>query len=261
MGAYAGDRDWERPGGLHPQNRSRVCAMQTHMSPSSRYDASSHSVMDTAHRASRTSDGHALCSVLQHDQHASATVPRVQDSRGAGFQPACRHPRYRCQVLAVTDGAPAGRLRHDRARRPPRRHPTRRSALPRRVMRANALPDRVQAPPGLSSSTRGARSPSSDQPRRGFHGVRQGLNPPTRQPLSGTRSRADRTHERQGALWHWDALVGPHPLPLSRDAGEGRPELRARAFQCGRRCVSAYILSAPEHPSPPPLAAGAARTA
>jgi len=32
---------------------------------------------------------------------------------------------------------------------------------------------------------------------------------------------ADRTHERRGALWRWDALVGPHPLPLSRARERG----------------------------------------
>ena len=69
-------------------------------------------------------------------------------------------------------------------------------------------------------------------------------SPPTR-----PRSRADRTHERQEALRHWDALVGPHPLPLSRVAGEGRPEPRASAFQCSRSCVSSYFLSAPK-PAP-----------
>jgi len=38
--------------------------------------------------------------------------------RGAGFQPACRHHRHRRQVLDVTDGAQASRLRHARDRRP-----------------------------------------------------------------------------------------------------------------------------------------------
>ncbi len=103
-------------------------------------------------------------------------------SYGAGFQPTCRQPGYRRQVMDVADGAQDGRLPHGLARRPPPPRPTRRSALPRRVARAKALPDRVQAPPGLSSSTRSARSPPPGQPRRDFHGIRQGLNPPTHQP-------------------------------------------------------------------------------
>ena len=36
------------------------------------YDTSSPSVMDTAHRSSRTPGGRARRSVLRHDQHASA---------------------------------------------------------------------------------------------------------------------------------------------------------------------------------------------
>ena len=138
-------------GGPPPQPAPALC--MTHMSRSNRYDTSSHSVMDTAHRSSRPPGGRARRSVLRHNQHASATVPGVRDARGAGGQPACRHPRRRRQVLAVVDGAPAGRLTHRLARRPPLRPTPRRSMLPRRVVRAKALPDRVQAPPGLSSST------------------------------------------------------------------------------------------------------------
>ena len=34
--------------------------------------------------------------------------------------------------------------------------------------------------------------------------------------------------------------------PLNAHAGEGRPEPRARAFQCSRSCVRSYFLSAPK---------------
>ena len=149
----------------------------THISHRSRYDTSSHSVMDTAHRASRTPGDHARRSP------AVVSARQRYHSCGAGFPPACRLPRCRRQVMDAAAGAQDGRLPHGLARRPPRPRPIRRSALPRRVMRAKALPDRVQALPGLSGSARGARSPPSDQPCRGFHGVRQGLNPPTCQPV------------------------------------------------------------------------------
>ena len=71
-------------------------------------------------------------------------------------------------------------------------------------------------------------------------GLGDALGPSPSVPLPH-RSSVDRTHERQGALRHWDALVGPHPLPRSRVAGAGRPEPRARGFQCGRSCVRSYI--------------------
>ncbi len=57
-------------------------------------------------------------------------------------------------------------------------------------------------------------------------------------------SGADRTYERRRALWRWDALVSPHPLPLSSFAGEGRPEPCAGAFQCGTSHVGSDVLSA-----------------
>ena len=103
----------------------------------------------------------------------------------ADFQPACRLPRCRRQVMDAAAGAQDGRLPHGLARRPPRPRPIRRSALPRRVMRAKALPDRVQAPLGLSGGTRGARSPPSDQPRRGLPRREAGFEPadsPARTP-------------------------------------------------------------------------------
>ncbi len=130
---------------LTPGPLSRAAARMTHTSPSSRYNTSSHSVMDTTHRSSHTPGGHARRSVLRHGQHASATVPGVRNARGAGCQPACSHPRRRRQVLAVADGALAGRLTHRRARHPPRRRTTRRSALPCRGYPAAARP----APQGL----------------------------------------------------------------------------------------------------------------
>ena len=43
-----------------------------------------------------------------------------------------------------------------------------------------------------------------------------------------------------------NALGALTPGPSPAHAGEGRPEPRARAFQCGRSCVSSYILSAPK---------------
>ena len=46
-----------------------------------------------------------------------------------------------------------------------------------------------------------------------------------------------------GIGMRWLALT---TLLLSRDAGEGSPEPRARAFQYGRSCVSSYFLSAPK---------------
>ncbi len=60
------------------------------------------------------------------------------------------------------------------------------------------------------------------------------------------RSGADRTYGRRRAFWRWDALVRPHPLPLSSFAGEGRPEPCARAFECGASHVGSDVLSAPE---------------
>jgi len=63
---------------------------------------------------------------------------------------------------------------------------------------------RVQPPPSLPPLGGGARFPSP---------AGEGLG-------------ADRTHERRGALWRWDALIGPHPLPLSR-AREGGDQSRA----------------------------------
>ena len=137
--ACAKVRAWGCPDGPHPWFLSRVALCMTHMARSSRYDISSHSVMDTAHRSSRPPGGHARRSVLRHDQHASATAPGVQDTRGAGDRPACSHPRCRRQVLAMAAGALAGRLRRDQARRPPLRRTPRRSALPRRVVRAKKL--------------------------------------------------------------------------------------------------------------------------
>ena len=132
---------------------------------------------------------------------------------GCGTPVACSHSHHRRQVLAVADGALAGRLTHRLARRPLRRHTTRRSALPRRVMRAKALPDRVQAPPGLSGSTRGTRSPSPDQPRRGFHSVRKGLNPPTlSEPRAEQRS---------------DLPVAPPGIVRTQRIARGRQERRS----------------------------------
>ncbi len=66
-----------------------------------------------------------------------------------------------------------------------------------------------------------------------------------------TCSGADRTYERRRALWRWDALVSPHPLPLSSFAGEGRPEPCAGAFQCGTSHVGSDVLSALK-PGPAP---------
>ncbi len=60
-------------------------------------------------------------------------------------------------------------------------------------------------------------------------------------------SGADRTYERRRALWRWDALPGSRPLPLSSEAGEGRPEPCAGAFQCGISHVSPDVLSALKH--------------
>ncbi len=132
-----------------PSSARGLC--MTHTSPSSQYDASSSSVMDTVHRSSRTPWGHALRRVLLRYQHDIDTVPGVQDACGACSQLACSHPRHCRQVIAVAAGAPAGRLRRDRARRPPRpTHPG--LVLPRRVMQAKALPDRVQAPWGYPAA-------------------------------------------------------------------------------------------------------------
>ena len=51
------------------------------------------------------------------------------------------------------------------------------------------------------------------------HPPARGLCPP--KPSRGWGLGADRTHERRGALWRWDALIGPHPLPLSRARERG----------------------------------------
>ncbi len=102
--------------------------------------------------------------VLLRYRHDIDTVPGVRDARGADCQPACSHPRRCRQVLAVADGALAGHLTHRLARRPPLPRTPRRSVLPRRVMRAKALPDRVQAPLGLSSSMPGAATRRQTSP-------------------------------------------------------------------------------------------------
>ena len=108
MRACAGDRAWRRSECPHSLLLSREALCMTHMAHRSRYDTSSHSVMDTAHRSSRIPGGHACRSVLRYDQHASATVPGVRDARSAGCQPVCSHPRHCRQVIAVAAGAPAG---------------------------------------------------------------------------------------------------------------------------------------------------------
>jgi len=50
------------------------------------------------------------------------------------------------------------------------------------VVRAEALLHDLHALAGLSTSTPGPHSPPPGQPRRGFYTLRQGCNPPTRQP-------------------------------------------------------------------------------
>ena len=52
----------------------------------------------------------------------------------------------------------------------------------------------------------------------------------------GIGSKTDRTHERQGALRYWNALVGSHPLPLSRTRERGdqnRAPGRSNAAEVG----------------------------
>ena len=65
-------------------------------------------------------------------------------------------------------------------------------------------------------------------------------------PPVDRRSGANRTCERVQEIGLGDDLETLTPNPSPACAGEGRPEPRARAFQCGRSCVSSYILSAPE---------------
>ncbi len=123
-----------------------------------------------------------------------------------------------------------GRLPHGLARRPLLPRPTRQSVLLRRVMRAKALPDRVQAPLGLSSSTHGARSPPSDQPCRDFHGVRQGFHPPTCRtsppdPLPPARAMHDPSygrciaHTRERGCYYAQCLRCRRPLARTQERG------------------------------------------
>jgi len=59
---------------------------------------------------------------------------------------------------------------------------------------------------------------------------------------------ADRTHERRGALWRWDALVGPHPLPLSR-ARERGDQSRALGRPNAVEAALARMFCPPLNPS------------
>ena len=52
---------------------------------------------------------------------------------------------------------------------------------------------------------------------------------------AGRDSGADRTYERRRALWRWDAPGGPHPLPLSSEAGAPALSLSKRGDQSGAR--------------------------
>ncbi len=133
----------------------------THMSPSSRYDTSSHSVMDTAYRSSRTPGGHAHRSVLRHDQHASATVPGVRDARGAGSQ-THRHDVPRCPTPPADRCSPADGT-------PCRGFPAARAApLPAARPALQGLPQREAGfePADSVRTPRGATEQPSGRPAR-----------------------------------------------------------------------------------------------
>ena len=67
-------------------------------------------------------------------------------------------------------------------------------------------------------------------------------------PLRGGGLGADRTHERRGALWRWDALIGPHPLPLSR-ARERGAQSRALGRPNAVEAALARMFCPPLNPS------------
>ena len=97
-------------------------------------------------------------------------------------------------------------------------------------------------------------------------------------PRTLSRLGADRTHERQGDLWHWDALGGPHPRPLSRVRERG-DQNHAPGRSNAAEVVLAHIFCPPlnpprwgprqstradpllTHPRPPALGAGVLRAA
>ena len=62
---------------------------------------------------------------------------------------------------------------------------------------------------------------------------------------------ADRTHERRGALWRWDALIGPHPLPLSR-ARERGDQSRALGRPNAVEAAPKPFPAGGENRAPPP---------
>jgi len=99
--------------------------------------------------------------------------------------------------------------------------PARGPGPPQPLHRVGAWGNRVS--PRLSPRDHGhvSRPCGCAAHERDEHKIVPGRAVPSQTLPPGEGLGADRTHERRGALWRWDALIGPHPLPLSRARERG----------------------------------------